>query len=107
MKAKPIKRVDGSYAACPVEEATYIELRMPGPLPYRILPVILSGSRDKHPRHPWTWNGDTEKPTLRPSILSRAKGLRCHTFVTDGKAIFLEDCSHALAGKTIDLLEVE
>lgn len=27
----------------------------------------------------------------------------CHTFVTDGRIQFLPDCSHALAGQTVDL----
>lgn len=27
----------------------------------------------------------------------------CHTFVTDGRIQFLGDCTHALAGQTVDL----
>lgn len=27
----------------------------------------------------------------------------CHSFVTDGRIQFLSDCSHALAGQTVDL----
>ncbi len=32
---------------------------------------------------------------------------RCHSFVTDGKIAFGEDCSHALKGKTVDLPDWE
>jgi hypothetical protein len=31
---------------------------------------------------------------------------RCHTFITDGTVQFLSDCSHALAGQTLDLPEL-
>lgn len=30
----------------------------------------------------------------------------CHSFVTEGKIRFLQDCSHALAGQTVDLPEI-
>jgi hypothetical protein len=59
----------------------------------------------------WGWNGDLERPTLTPSILSTTPhpdGNRvCHSFVTDGKIQYLGDCSHALAGQTIDLPDLE
>lgn len=31
----------------------------------------------------------------------------CHSFVTDGRIQFLGDCTHALAGQTVDLPELE
>jgi hypothetical protein len=31
----------------------------------------------------------------------------CHSFVTDGKIQFLGDCTHALAGQTVELPEQE
>jgi hypothetical protein len=52
----------------------------------------------------WTFNGDTERPTLSPSVM--LPGV-CHSFVTDGRIQFLNDCTHALAGQTVDLPEVE
>ncbi len=80
----------------------------------------------------WGFNGDVEKPTFTPSILTRSghyipeskscwceyyknhpeeigdkeHGLDCficHSFVTDGKIQFLGDCTHALANQTVDL----
>jgi hypothetical protein len=56
----------------------------------------------------WTFNGNLEKPTFTPSILvtmpiEGEKPKICHSFVTDGRIQFLGDCTHALAGKTVDL----
>lgn len=51
----------------------------------------------------WEWNGDYEKPTITPSILAWGDSFRCHSFVTDGKIRFLDDCSHELKGQTIEL----
>lgn len=71
----------------------------------------------------WGFNGNGDAPTFTPSILVTgvqflteeqearvAAGetiepdpLRCHSFVTDGKIRFLADCTHALAGQTVDL----
>jgi len=30
----------------------------------------------------------------------------CHSFIRDGKIQFLGDCTHALAGQTVDLPEL-
>lgn len=72
----------------------------------------------------WAWNGSSDKPTFSPSILVRGviKDLTddqhrrimagekinlpedvCHSFVTDGRIQFLGDCTHKLAGQTVDL----
>lgn len=63
----------------------------------------------------WMFNGDAERPTLSPSVLVRSKQWRngvivedvCHSFVRDGRIEFLGDCSHALAGQTVELPEIE
>lgn len=83
----------------------------------------------------WVWNGDAEKPSLTPSVLvrsghhmdshkpgdscwctynakhpdrpSHSQCAVCHSFVTDGRIQFLGDCTHALAGQTVDLPELE
>ena len=74
----------------------------------------------------WGWNGSQEKPTFTPSILVRGtqsltdkeheflmsggtiepRKCVCHSFVTDGKIQFLSDCTHELAGQTVDLASV-
>lgn len=53
----------------------------------------------------WEFNGDIEKPTISPSILVTRppEEYRCHSFITDGKIRFLDDCSHEMKGKTINL----
>lgn len=59
----------------------------------------------------WGFNGDLERPTFTPSILSSASygeertPFQCHSFVRDGRIEFLSDCTHALAGQTVDLPE--
>lgn len=83
----------------------------------------------------WGFNGNLERPTLSPSILARGgccydplwhqqerrgepcdKGQPgedgismchlCHSFVIDGRIQFLPDCTHGLAGQTVDLPEL-
>lgn len=57
----------------------------------------------------WTFNGDLLRPTFRASMLARwtqgeeKKPMVCHSYVTDGKIEFLSDCTHELAGKTVEL----
>lgn len=56
--------------------------------------------------HPaWTFNGNFDKPSFSPSLLYPSKPIRCHLYVTDGQIIFLSDCQHELAGKTVELQE--
>lgn len=83
--------------------------------------------------HRWTYNGDPDKPTFIPSILVRSghyahghqgdcwctygqrnqnepspyKCFICHSFVTDGKIQFLSDCTHKLAGQTVEIPDWE
>lgn len=83
------------------------------------------------PGERWGWNGDVEKPTFSPSVLTtnghyldtHVTGARCwcvynvehpeqehpftcqrcHTFIRNGMVEFLSDCSHELAGQTLPL----
>lgn len=107
MRAQPYRKEGEDYVPCPPEEATFLKLNLPGPISTRLLPVQLKG--DRAGTGNWTWNGDVERPTLRPSILNDFRPhdpLVCHTWITDGQVIFLPDCSHALAGQTLDLLGI-
>lgn len=75
---------------------------------------------------PWTFNGDDCAPTFRASILVAGKQIKrdenghwkgeyirnangdpldriCHSFVTDGKIEYLSDCTHKMAGQTVEL----
>lgn len=52
----------------------------------------------------WSFNGNQDKPTFTPSMrLFDNDGSICHYFLTEGKLIFLLDCRHNLAGKTVEL----
>lgn len=68
----------------------------------------------------WEFNGDYEKPTFSPSYLTWVDvnpkamaeydpkrkyrdGFRCHSFIKEGRIEFLSDCTHKLAGQTVDL----
>ena len=58
----------------------------------------------------WTFNEDYEKPTFSPSLLVEIGHYPnpndiCHSFVTDGKMQYLNDCTHSLAGKTVEMLD--
>lgn len=127
MKAIPYLRQDDgkTFSRCSAETATHIRICIPGPVGMLMLPVMIKGSRKGTGN--WTWNGDVEKPTLKPSVSVHStmrltdeeheiimKGgavdprpYKCHTWIGDGKAQFLEDCTHELKGQTLDLLPVE
>jgi hypothetical protein len=57
----------------------------------------------------WDFDGDLESPTFSPSILIRyptgeeRTPVVCHSFIRRGKIEFLADCTHELAGRTVDL----
>lgn len=62
----------------------------------------------------WSWNESLESPTFSPSLNVSwyyhgsdgvRKDFRCHSFIRDGKIEFLNDSTHDLAGKTVDLLD--
>lgn len=63
--------------------------------------------------HTWQYNNNPESATFSPSILVTWKGLedglpkekRCHSFIRDGKIEFLTDCTHFMAGQTVELPE--
>ncbi len=71
----------------------------------------------------WSFNGDVEKPTFAPSLHCKSghhadgtppgecwlckKGSKacgvCHSFIIDGQIQFLGDCTHPLAGQTVQI----
>lgn len=71
---------------------------------------VFVDSADKRPGAQWTFNGNVNNPTFRPSLLvtySDPDGSepdeRCHSYITDGQIQFLGDCTHALAGQTVPI----
>ncbi len=55
----------------------------------------------------WYFNGDVDKPIINPSLLVRGENKDgptvCHSFIKDGMIQFLSDCTHELAGKTVEI----
>ena len=106
-----------------------ISFDCPGCKDKHIIPV--NGNQSNG--HGWSWNGSVELPTLTPSINAKSGHHAdsnyecycnmsqripdaddhpewcyiCHSFVTDGKIQFLTDCTHPLAGQTVDLPPVK
>lgn len=61
---------------------------------------------------PWGFNGNVDSPTFTPSVKVQSyvgkdiSGI-CHSFIRNGRIEFLSDCTHDLAGKTIDMIDCE
>lgn len=59
----------------------------------------------------WSFSGSLDRPTFSPSLLVRypyAHEQRvCHSFIVNGQWQFLSDCTHALAGQTVDMVDVD
>lgn len=107
MKAIPARRAtdpNSGYVQCPVAQATHVALNLPGPTGVLVLPVILRGSRDE--TGCWSWNGNTDIPTIRPSVKTTNRSWTCHSWIGDGLIQFLDDSTHEFKGQTIDLLDV-
>lgn len=132
MKAKPVILENNAYVQVEPARATHVKIHLPGPVGVIFLPVIIKGQRAGTGN--WSWNGDVEKPTLKPSLLVTSGHLvpefkpedscwckyykdhpednpvfqcyRCHTWINDGKAQFLPDSTHKFAGQTLDLLDI-
>lgn len=63
----------------------------------------------------WTFDGDLEAPTFSPSFkhdwncgplieLPKREGRNvCHYIVTAGRVAYCGDCTHSMAGQTIDM----
>lgn len=91
---------------------------------------VACGHAHGGPPSRWSFNGDEEHPTFTPSFLVRSghyipghtgdcwctwnathpedpSGFACrvcHTVIRNGQIQYLGDCTHAYAGKTIDMV---
>lgn len=84
---------------------------------YHLVGIYCPGCKVEHlftikhpgPFVPWNWNGSLDNPTFTPSMLCSGgpNNMRCHSFVTDGKIQFLNDCDHELKNQTVDLPEIK
>lgn len=119
MKFAPIENNPGDYRfhcpGCNEEHVVYTQA-----------PHINGGAK-------WYYNGNHDKPTIQPSLLIRSGHYVpehkndscwctyneehkedpapfscsvCHSFITDGNIQFLNDCTHHLAGQTVELPDI-
>lgn len=55
----------------------------------------------------WDFDGNLETPTLSPSILTKwGDKFVCHSFLRAGVFEFLTDCSHAMAGQSVPMVDL-
>lgn len=63
-----------------------------------------------YPHPVWEFNGDTDKPTVNPSLKVehpvKDKLEICHSFIRNGKIEYLSDCTHSLAGITVEMVDL-
>ena len=56
----------------------------------------------------WQFNGDYDRPTLNPSVLSMSgTKYQCHSWIKDGQIQFLADSQHQLKNQTVDLPQAD
>lgn len=117
MRAKPYSafvKAEGEITEAGVKFIGY-EIYCPG-CKYRHVVYTLKGY---YPAC-WSFNGDLERPTFTPSLLLTTGSFaqpsfedgdipptRCHSFITDGRIKFLDDCTHELRNQIVDLPEIE
>jgi len=85
----------------------------------------IHGIEIEQPQKMWQYDGNAESPTISPSILvngiqwAEGKSFHksnhlvaagqptvCHSFVRAGQWQFLGDCTHTLAGQTVDMVDI-
>jgi len=110
MICEPLKQTETGRFSCEPQEATHLRLKIGNRLESQ-LPVQLKGSRAGTEN--WSWNGNVEKPTLKPSIRAeyydwKEKGMRvCHVWLNDGIVQHLSDCTCGKAGTKEPLKELD
>lgn len=62
-----------------------------------------------HKSDRWSFDGNYEKPTFSPSMLSNGDKSdeykpRCHSFLKNGVWEYLSDCTHELAGQHVPMV---
>jgi len=65
-------------------------------------------SSPNHNGAKWNFNNDMNKPTVSPSIVVHGEknNVICHSYISNGMIQFLVDCTHHLAGQTVELPEI-
>ncbi len=84
--------------------------RCPGCKGEHAVPVLVN----KKQANRWEWNGDLEKPTIRPSVKHtypesfyqahpNVKHFCCHYHITNGVLEYCGDCSHDQSGQNVPM----
>ncbi len=60
----------------------------------------------------WAITGPEDKPTFSPSVLCAGFSAHsiertCHSFIREGMIEYLSDCTHSLAGQTVQMVDLE
>lgn len=102
-----------------------ITIQCPGCRTRHVIPVRGDTEVPTDPRATWRFNGSYEKPTLDPSVrieyphpdassltgkASDAEArvmVTCHFNLTSGRIHYHGDCTHKLAGRSVDLQKIE
>ena len=95
--AYPTKREGKHHHQCEPAEATHLWFQFANEDHPRCLPIQIKGTRADSGN--WTWNGNQESPTLRPSLLTTMGEIRCHVWINDGTVEHLGDCTCGMAGQ--------
>ncbi len=66
-------------------------------------PACNSGHEVKLGRNGWNWNNRDDLPTITPSVYVSVDDWKCHCFVRDGRIEYLNDSTHDLRGKSVEL----
>lgn len=71
--------------------------------------VRTQAAKDRPNQSVWGFNGDMNKPTFTPSVLTNGHdpATRCHIFVKDGMIQYLDDCWHTLKNTTVPMVDIE
>lgn len=60
------------------------------------------------PKVEWIWNGNMGQLNVNESILvtGGSENIRCHSHIKAGQWRFLSDCTHRMAGMTVDMMPI-
>lgn len=104
-----MKPGEDGLESCSPEEATHLRFKR-STTEELCLPIQIKGTREG--THNWSWNGDIESPTLKPSIKTNyyheeSNTMRvCHVWLNNGMVQHLGDCTCGKAGELEPLEEI-
>jgi len=56
----------------------------------------------------WIFDDNMDNPSIEPSItIKKGNQTLCHLYIKNGKIEYLADCRHKLAGKTVEMEDID